>query len=238
MSYQIAQDFEYIGNDFWRWWAWIDAEDAELDNVKEVVWFLHPSFKRARRVTEDRSTCFRLDTAGWGTFLLRAEVALKNDEKRLLTHNVRLEYPDNTGARLRGKTEATAEPARAKTVFLSYSGQDARMASKLREGLKQAGVEVLDQSRINSGEPWSEAVQRMIAQSDAVIGLVGSDEISPFVIDELGAAVASAKPSVVLLPADNSGVELPSSVTKLRFDPVSPNVLSIAQFLKRQSAAD
>jgi len=31
MKYRIAQDFEYVDKDYWHWWAWIEAEDAELD---------------------------------------------------------------------------------------------------------------------------------------------------------------------------------------------------------------
>ncbi len=68
MSYRIGQDYEYVGKDYWRWSAWIEADGAELDNVKQVVWILHPSFKEPRRVTKERASKFRLQTAGWAYF--------------------------------------------------------------------------------------------------------------------------------------------------------------------------
>ena len=68
MSYRIAQDFEYVGNDYWRWSAWIEGSDAELDKVKEVVWILHPSFSQPRVVSKQPSDKFRLKTGGLGYF--------------------------------------------------------------------------------------------------------------------------------------------------------------------------
>jgi len=39
----IAQDFEYIGNDYWRWRAWIEGKPSDLDAIEKVTWFLHPT---------------------------------------------------------------------------------------------------------------------------------------------------------------------------------------------------
>jgi hypothetical protein len=220
MSYRIAQDFEYVGKDYWRWWAWIEADDAELDKVKEVVWLLHPSFKQPRRVATERSDNFRLNTAGWGIFLLRAEVVLANGEKRQLTHNLRLEYPEPAPVR------------RPRKVYLSYSQQDSRVAAKLRAGLENAGLEVLDQTRLSESEPMSEALRRMMEQCDVVIGLLCEDEISPWVSDEIKTAVTSSKPTFVLLPAGASSVELPKGVQTLTVDVDRLDPTAIAEFLR------
>ena len=233
MSYAIAQDFEYVGKDYWRWRAWIEADGAELDKVKEVVWILHPSFKQSRRVINQRSTNFRLETAGWGIFLLRAEVELKDGETLLLTHNLRLEYPENSGASSQQRSVAPGQTSKLPTVYLSYSTRDARAAGKLRNGLKSAGFEVLDQTRLASGEPWGEALQRMIAQSHAVVGLVGDDEISPVVSGEINAAVASSKPALVLLPTGTSRVKLPSNVRRLEVDVDRIDPMAVVAELRR-----
>ena len=221
MSYRIAQDFEYVGNGYWRWWAWIEGDDAELDRVKEVVWILHPSFKRTRIPVQDRPNRFRLNTAGWGTFLLRAEVVLVDGEKKLLSHNLRLEFAEPAAA---VAPAHAVPPSRPLSLFLSYSTQDSRIAAKLRENFKQVGFDVLDQTRIGAGEPWSEALRRMIWQSDAVVGFVGEDEISPWVSAEIEAAAAAGKPAFVLLAPGTSGAGIPSDVRTLqvdvsRFDP-------------------
>jgi hypothetical protein len=232
MSYRIAQDFEYSGNKYWRWWAWIEADDAELDKVKEVVWILHPSFKQSRRVAKQRSDKFRLKTAGWGTFLLRAEVELADGEKRLLKHNLRLEYTEDSDTSAPHRSAASASARGKTTVYLSYSTQDSRLASKLRAGLQDAGLEVFDQTQLGAGELWSEALRRMIAQADAVVGLVSEDEISPWVSAELKAAEASSKPALVLLAADASGIKLPGDVRTLTIDANRPDVTAIAELLR------
>ena len=118
--------------------------------------------------------------------------------------------------------------------MLFRSGQDARAASKLRESLKAAGIDVFDQTRLKPGEPWNETVQRMIAQSDGVIGLVGTDDVSPFVMNELGVAAQSSKPSVVLVSKGSAAHALPPEIPRLQFDSNKPNVSGIVEFLKKQ----
>ena len=233
MSYAIAQDFEYVGNDYWRWRAWIEAEDAELDQVKEVVWILHPSFKQDRFVATKKSSKFRLQTAGWGTFLLRAEVVLKDGEKRLLKHNLQLEYPESSEAEPPRRSTAATKPSGSQTVYLSYSTQDSRVAAKLREGLESAGLKVLDQTQLAPGEPWNDALRRMMAQSHAVVGLVGEEEISPWVSGEIKTAVASSKPALVLLPTGTSRVKLPSNVRTLKVDVDRIDPMAIVAELRR-----
>jgi hypothetical protein len=232
MSYRIAQDFEYSGNDYWRWWAWIEADAAELDKVKEVVWILHPSFSLSRVIAKQRSDKFRLQTAGWGIFLLRAEVVLGDGEKRLLKHNLRLEYPEDSETRAPRRSTVSSPASQPMTVYLSYSTQDSRVAAKLRDGLQSAGFEVLDQTRLDPGEPGSEALRRMIAHADTVVGLIGEDDISPLVSAELKAAAASAKPVLVLFGADASDVKLPGDVRTLTIDANRPDVTAIAELLR------
>lgn len=215
MSYRIGQDFEYAGNDYWRWWAWIEASDAELDSVVEVTWILHPTFKQSRVQVTDRASKFRLNAAGWGTFPLRAEVVLKDGEKQLLKHNLRLEYSKPAA---RARTREATHSGRPLAVFLSYSAQDSRTAARFREGLKKAGFDVMDQTRLEAGQLWGDALKRMISRADAVVGLVGEDEVSPWVSAELEAAVAADKPAFVLLPPQASTIGIPSAVQTVQVD--------------------
>jgi hypothetical protein len=106
------------------------------------------------------------------------------------------------------------------------------VAAKLRTGLGNAGLEVLDQTRLAPGEPWSETLERMIAQSDAVVGLVGEDEISPWVSAEIKTALASSKPSLVLLTAGASSIGLPSEVRTLAIDANHFDPMKIADLLR------
>ena len=235
MSYRIGQDFSYSGNDYWRWWAWIDGDEPELDNIVEVTWLLHPSFSQSRRVTKERGTKFRLETSGWGTFLLRAELALRDGDKRLLKHNLRLEYPENLTAVAPEKMVAT--PSNEPTVYLSYSTEDLKVAAELRAGLGTAGFEVLDQSRLSAGAPLSESLQRMIAQADILLALIGGEEISPWVSFEIKAAVASSKPTLVLVPSGASISGLPPDIQTHTVDLKRIDPAEIANLL-RSSATE
>jgi hypothetical protein len=235
MSYRIAQDFEYAGNDYWRWSAWIEAADTALDKVREVTWILHPTFKQSRVRVTDRSSKFRLKTAGWGTFLLRAEVVLQDGAKQLLKHNLRLEYEKTSVNDASASIRAPAKSARPLIVFLSYSAQDSRTAARYREGLKKAGLEVMDQTTLGAGERWGEALKRMISQADAVVGLVGDDEIGPWVSAELEAAVAADKPAFALLSTQASTVGIPKAVRTVEVDVSHFDPSQIAELLRSHS---
>ena len=93
-------------------------------------------------------------------------------------------------------------------------------------------MEVYDQTRIDPGSPWDEAVRRMILQADAVVGIVGDAEISPFVNDELRAAAAAVKPSVVLVSRENNGAGLPENIQLLKVDMGNLEIQKIAELLK------
>ena len=95
-KYKIAQDFKYEGDDWWSWWIWIEANDVNLDEIDHVVYTLHPTFHNPVRKVKDRKSKFRLETEGWGTFVIYAKVILKKQEKLELKHSLHLVYPDGT----------------------------------------------------------------------------------------------------------------------------------------------
>ena len=218
MTYRIEQDFEYAGHDYWRWRAWIEAGGDELNQVVKVTWILHPTFKKPRVTIEDRTTKFRLQTAGWGTFLLRAELELKGGERRLLKRNLRLEYPETDSGSAVADRSSTASPVRPRTVFLSYSAEDNRTAATLRNELTRAGYEVLDQTHLDSGAYVRESFARMVSRADAVVGIVGESDISPWVRQEMFAAISNEKPTLAILMPGASESGLLERVESLRVD--------------------
>ncbi|MBQ0961729.1 TIR domain-containing protein [Ideonella sp. 4Y11] len=226
MTLRIAQDFQYVGNDYWKWRAWIEGD--ELGEVEQVVWILHPSFAKPRITVKTRDNGFRLDASGWGTFLLRAELSLQGGRTQALRHNLRLEYPDEEAAPMRS---ASAPRPRAASVFLSYSSIDARAAARLRDGLTQAGVQVLDQTGVTPGEPWQEALANMIARADAVVTLVGDDDMSPWVSAEMSHALASDKPTLALFNERAATPRLPEGVQTRPFNPREPDAQGVREWL-------
>lgn len=93
---RISQDERYAGKDWWTWSVWIEASNDDLANVEKVIWHLHPTFKDPVRVQTNRAEKFRLNTAGWGTFRIRADVIMNDETSAKLYHELELHYPDGT----------------------------------------------------------------------------------------------------------------------------------------------
>ncbi len=96
MGLEINQGFQYQGEDWWRWWVWLEGADDELDLVQEVTYILHPTFVNPVRTKRSREDKFRLETAGWGTFTIYAKVLHKSGEVSDLQHDLVLRYEDGT----------------------------------------------------------------------------------------------------------------------------------------------
>lgn len=91
---KIAQDQHYVGKDWWDWSVWIDAPAAELERIQKVVWRLHPTFVEPVREVTTRANGFRLQTSGWGTFRVFAQVVMDDGNSVKLQHDLELYYPE------------------------------------------------------------------------------------------------------------------------------------------------
>jgi transcription initiation factor IIF auxiliary subunit len=95
-KYKIKQDFDYVGDDWWNWSVWIDGSKADLDAIDHVIYTLHSTFHNPVRKINDRNSRFKLETEGWGTFVIYGKVVLKNKIEIDLQHQLYLAYPDGT----------------------------------------------------------------------------------------------------------------------------------------------
>ena len=91
---KIAQDQQYHGGDWWTWSVWLEAPAGELDQVQKVTWRLHPTFPDPVKELTNRDEQFKLTTSGWGTFKVKADVAMKDGTVVKLHHQLELIYPD------------------------------------------------------------------------------------------------------------------------------------------------
>ena len=96
MPVAITQESKYVGDDRWRWSVWLEGPSGELDAIDHVTYILHPTFHNPVREVRDRSTKFRLETSGWGTFTLRAKAFYRDGREEPLQHDLVLAYPDGT----------------------------------------------------------------------------------------------------------------------------------------------
>ena len=214
MALHIAQNYEYVGNDQWNWWVWLDGDDAELDAVEAVEYHLHPTFPNPVREVKDRSTRFRLDSSGWGVFQLNARARLTDGSVVHLTHMLELFYPEGTDdtpeeAPMRGATR----PERRRSVFLSSGIADNAFASELRSSLIAHGLDVRSDYDLEPGVPWDIEIERTIGNADAVVAL-SSDIPCKWVDREVGAATQLG---VKVIPvAIGRDAVVPSSLASLQ----------------------
>jgi transcription initiation factor IIF auxiliary subunit len=96
VALSIQQSQEYLGSDRWRWSVWVDGAPEELDSIHHVVYVLHTTFHNPVRYVSDRKTGFRLDTSGWGNFIVHANAVHRDGWKTTLDHELVLRYPDGT----------------------------------------------------------------------------------------------------------------------------------------------
>jgi transcription initiation factor IIF auxiliary subunit len=91
---KIAQSAKYQGNDWWEWAVWIDAKPEEIKSIQSVAYTLHPSFRDPIRTVTDRRSKFRLESEGWGGFIIAARVESKDGKSHLLKRELELYYPE------------------------------------------------------------------------------------------------------------------------------------------------
>jgi len=111
MTFSLGQGSEYQGDNYWRWWVWLDGTDEQLDRVARVVYALHPTFANPVRTITDRESKFRLETAGWGVFRIHATVVYTDGTQELVEHDLTLSYPETDPTTGERPQPSPAQPA-------------------------------------------------------------------------------------------------------------------------------
>ena len=94
LEFNIVNDVQDVSTKDQRWFEWsiyLDSDNKQvLDEIKEVIWHLHPTFavQDIHRGEESRESGFRFHTEGWGTFLINVDILFKNGKKRKVSHNL------------------------------------------------------------------------------------------------------------------------------------------------------
>jgi hypothetical protein len=227
MAYRIEQTDEYLGNDQWNWRAWIEATPEGLNSVESVAWYLHPTYAVAVVETRDRCEKFEIQRRAWGRFLLQAELRLLDGGTRKLRKQLQLWYPDQESpapAKESPDPSASRINAGAHNVFVSYSMDDRQLAGAVISTLSRNGYKVLDPSQLAPGSPWQLSVQKMLRESDLVLGISSSEFASPNVVTELNNAHRAEKPILTLVsPGVGSVFGLDPGMSQNEADFSDPN---------------
>lgn len=78
---KLTNKYELLHDGWFDWTVYIDGTDDELNKINQVTYILHKSFSERRIVSTNQSNNFARTNKGWGEFLLKAEVILKNGNK-------------------------------------------------------------------------------------------------------------------------------------------------------------
>lgn len=95
MDIKLQNSWEYKDDDWWDWSAYLTGSD--LPKVDHVEYILHPTFQQPLRTIVDPTEGFKLDSAGWGAFKLKALAHMKDGQKILLSRDMRLDYEPKKG---------------------------------------------------------------------------------------------------------------------------------------------
>ena len=218
MSIRISQESSYKGNDRWNWSVWLEGPDQELDRIEYVDYMLHPTFRDPLRHITDRQSKFRLNSAGWGEFMIYLNIKHTDGRVAKRKHWLQLDYParSSKGGHLLGSepkpgSKEVAEPeslrSEPQVVYLSSGAADRHFASVLARALKTQGIEILRfEDDIAPGLPWDISLNSTLDRAKSAIFVI-SDRPNAWMTREIEAVQKRNIPITPVIVGSN--VEIP-----------------------------
>src|SRR5262249_32977781 len=201
----IKHESHYRGDDWWNWSVWVEGPENKLNKVEYVEYTLHPAFPEPVTRRADRDTKFRLDSAGWGEFMIGVEIKQKEGSRLKRQHWLTLEYPSRTPSSRSSQKEHHDERP---TIYLSGSLADLSLSTPLGEALENHGFEVLDNRNLPGGVPWDKAFTDLIKQAELLVVLI-SGGLNSWAMREIDIAI---KCNVPIIPIVIGRAVLPISL--------------------------
>jgi nucleoside 2-deoxyribosyltransferase len=100
-------------------------------------------------------------------------------------------------------------------VFVSYSKKDRNWAKTLARQLEERGFSPwLDERDVQTGTNWEDEVKKAVADSDALIAVLGEGKPSPKVLVEVGMALGQQKPVMPVVVGKYTDPGYLSSISK------------------------
>lgn len=170
-QYKVGQSSEKDTaiKDYYKWAIWIEPNSSELSEIERVEYLLHPTFKNRLRTITDEQTKFRLESKGWGEFMIEITIFKKNGEELRLTHWLTLGEDYATV-----DEDADNSDLEGKKVYVSYSKIDSKMAKVVEALLTDLGMQVTTGSHYQPGVPIEKYIENSISAADLVINIDSS----------------------------------------------------------------
>lgn len=166
---------------YFDWEIWLDDGEHLINKIKFVEYILHSSFPNRIRKRTNVADNFRLQTSGWGEFMILIHIVEKDGQTFEMSHWLNLgnniskdDYNDELKKSSR-ITPPNAEGGQSiKKMFLSYDNANARMAAYIESLLNNLGIEVTSSSNVEKGKSIKDSIEKAITDSDAVLMIKGS----------------------------------------------------------------
>jgi transcription initiation factor IIF auxiliary subunit len=228
MKISLKQKTTYDGDNWWKWSVWVEGEKEILNRIEYVEYALHNSFPQPVRRVEDRSSKFRLDSEGWGEFMIRAQVIHKDGSKKSLKRWLELkssaegDKQDDETSEAAGGGGVSGEGL-SRSIFFSCNIADAPFANALSKALGAHGARVLMMGNETSGLPWEVSINQLLNQADVAVFII-SESMSTWMKRELAATLERKIPIIPLLLSSKVKLsELPDKTEKaIQVKPVEP----------------
>lgn len=212
-SLRLINDAAPSGEGWWTWSVWVEGEPDDLDQVESVTYRLHPTFPTPIVRVTDRETHFKLGSAGWGEFAIRADAQMKDGRRVPLERWLELE-----------RAETRTAPGRSgPSVFVSHSVADTPTVLAFCEALQQQGIDVWTAEKaVEAGDstfPRFEAgattlavtISRRLEDADVVVAIF-SDPPSRFVEQE---ALTALEHGRYVIPVVIERAQLPGRLASI-----------------------
>lgn len=143
-------------NKYWYWSIWIDAEKESLDEISNVEYILHSTFRNRVRDISSRRNKFKLSSKGWGEFTVYIRIYFKNQNIKplYLSHDLIL---------------FSNQKNQQQRVFISSQIKDEKDKNNLSKILENENYIVSSIDTIDSSSNFSESIVDSIDESDAII---------------------------------------------------------------------
>lgn len=76
---------------------WLGGPEENLDQVEDVVYVLHPTFRNRTRRAKDRSKKFEISIWTWGMFVIETSIHFKNGQAKDIKYYLSYELPPDNG---------------------------------------------------------------------------------------------------------------------------------------------
>ncbi len=168
----IKQSCSYKGQDWWEWAVWIEGPDKVLDEIESVEYFLHSTFPDPLRRKTNRTEKFRIESSGWGEFMIKVHILTRKGVQFKTQHWLTLDYP-TTSSRSVSSGAIFTKPGHEKpTLFLSAGVSELRFGNELGSALEKLGCEVLKMEDAPPDVPWDKAILLLMKRCDLLVMLI------------------------------------------------------------------